>query len=44
MVSAVRVGESSASQDSREYSRMFGNSPLRDARALEQTAAVVRDM
>ncbi|MGK4008172.1 AraC family transcriptional regulator [Sorangium sp. So ce1036] len=42
--SAFRVGYTSASQFSREYSRMFGNSPLRDARALKRTAAVVQDM
>jgi AraC-like DNA-binding protein len=29
--SAFKVGYKSASQFSREYSRMFGNSPLRDA-------------
>lgn len=42
--SALRVGYTSASQFSREYSRMFGNAPLRDTRALKQTAAVVQDM
>ncbi|WP_437959222.1 AraC family transcriptional regulator [Sorangium sp. So ce119] len=42
--SAFRVGYTSASQFSREYSRMFGDSPLRDTRALKQTAAVVQDM
>ncbi|WP_437498274.1 AraC family transcriptional regulator N-terminal domain-containing protein [Sorangium sp. So ce1099] len=42
--SAFRVGYTSPSQFSREYSRMFGNPPLRDARALKQTAAVVEDM
>jgi AraC-like DNA-binding protein len=29
--SAFRVGYNSASQFSREYSRMFGNSPMRDS-------------
>jgi AraC-like DNA-binding protein len=29
--SAFKVGYKSASQFSREYSRMFGNAPLRDA-------------
>jgi AraC-like DNA-binding protein len=32
--SAFKVGYKSASQFSREYSRMFGNSPLRDAMKL----------
>jgi len=34
--SAFRVGYKSASQFSREYSRMFGNSPLRDASKMKQ--------
>jgi AraC-like DNA-binding protein len=34
--SAFKVGYNSASQFSREYSRMFGNSPLRDAMKLKQ--------
>jgi AraC-like DNA-binding protein len=34
--SAYKVGYKSASQFSREYSRMFGNSPLRDATKLER--------
>ena len=34
--SAFRVGYKSASQFSREYSRMFGNSPLRDVRGPAQ--------
>jgi len=39
--SAQRVGYASASQFSREYARMFGNAPLRDARATK--AIEVRD-
>jgi AraC-like DNA-binding protein len=35
--SAFKVGYKSASQFSREYSRMFGNSPLRDAMKIKQT-------
>lgn len=34
---AFRVGYSSASQFSREYSRMFGNAPLRDALKIKET-------
>ena len=41
---AFRVGYASPSQFSREYSRMFGNAPLRDARALGRTATVVADL
>jgi len=33
--SAFKVGYNSASQFSREYSRMFGNSPLRDAKRIK---------
>ena len=33
--SAFKVGYKSASQFSREYSRMFGSSPLRDAVKLK---------
>jgi transcriptional regulator GlxA family with amidase domain len=33
--SAFKVGYNSASQFSREYSRMFGNSPLRDATRIK---------
>lgn len=35
--SAYKVGYKSAAQFSREYSRMFGNSPLRDATKLKLT-------
>ncbi|MEH2300787.1 MAG: AraC family transcriptional regulator [Nostoc sp.] len=35
--SAFKVGYNSASQFSREYSRMFGNSPLRDAMKIKKT-------
>ena len=35
--SAYKVGYKSASQFSREYSRMFGNSPLRDAVKIKRT-------
>ncbi|HEV2357444.1 MAG TPA: AraC family transcriptional regulator [bacterium] len=38
--SAFRVGYKSASQFSREYSRMFGNSPLRDVMAPAQSQRV----
>src|SRR5260221_4022743 len=34
--SAFKVGYKSASQFSREYSRMFGNSPLRDAIKIKE--------
>ena len=37
--SAFRVGYNSASQFSREYSRMFGNSPLRDAMKIKKQIA-----
>jgi transcriptional regulator GlxA family with amidase domain len=36
--SAFKVGYHSASQFSREYSRMFGNSPLRDAMKIKRAA------
>ena len=36
--SAFKVGYRSASQFSREYTRMFGNSPLRDAVKIKNTA------
>ncbi|MEJ7598758.1 MAG: AraC family transcriptional regulator [Kofleriaceae bacterium] len=42
--SAFRVGYTSASQFSREYSRMFGNAPLRDTRKLKQTPRVAEDL
>ncbi len=35
---AFRVGYSSASQFSREYSRMFGNAPLRDTLKIKETS------
>ena len=35
--SAFKVGYNSASQFSREYSRMFGNSPLRDALTIKKS-------
>lgn len=35
--SAFQVGYNSASQFSREYSRMFGNAPLRDALKIKNT-------
>lgn len=35
--SAFKVGYNSASQFSREYSRMFGNSPLRDVMRIKST-------
>jgi len=37
---AIEVGYESPSQFSREYSRLFGNSPLRDVKALKQLATV----
>jgi AraC-like DNA-binding protein len=42
--SALRVGYASASQLSREYARMFGNAPLRDARARRPLASTPQDM
>ncbi len=41
---AFQVGYSSASQFSREYSRMFGNAPLRDAAKIKQTGVSLRQM
>jgi transcriptional regulator GlxA family with amidase domain len=35
---AVRVGYESASQFSREYTRLFGAPPLRDIRRLQERA------
>ena len=35
--SAFKVGYNSASQFSREYSRMFGNAPLRDTVKIKKT-------
>jgi AraC-like DNA-binding protein len=37
---AFRVGYASASQFSRDYARMFGEPPLRDARSLRGTARI----
>jgi AraC-like DNA-binding protein len=42
--SAYKVGYNSASQFSREYSRMFGNSPLRDAMKLKQDSGSLLDL
>jgi AraC-like DNA-binding protein len=42
--SAYKVGYNSASQFSREYSRMFGNSPLRDATKIKNTGDFVLQM
>jgi AraC-like DNA-binding protein len=39
--SAFRVGYNSASQFSREYSRMFGDSPLRDSARIKKTGDLV---
>lgn len=39
--SAFRVGYRSSSQFSREYSNMFGNSPLRDTMKIKKTGAPV---
>lgn len=40
--SAFKVGYNSASQFSREYSRMFGNSPLRDATGIKKSGNPVQ--
>ncbi len=37
--SALQVGYESASQFSREYSRLFGSPPLRDIMSLRQLAS-----
>jgi AraC-like DNA-binding protein len=42
--SALKVGYNSASQFSREYSRMFGNAPLRDAMKIRQTGYPIQQM
>jgi AraC-like DNA-binding protein len=42
--SAFKVGYRSASQFSREYSRMFGNSPLRDAVKIKETGQSIRQI
>ena len=45
--SAFKVGYKSASQFSREYSRMFGNSPIRDSvkltKRFERTGVKLED-
>jgi AraC-like DNA-binding protein len=43
-VAAFRVGYASPSQFSREYSRMFGNSPMRDTRTLARNTRIVEEM
>lgn len=42
--SAYKVGYKSASQFSREYSRMFGNSPLRDVGKIKKAGTPVHQM
>lgn len=42
--SALRVGYASASQFSREYTRMFGNAPRRDTRARKPSARPLQKM
>ena len=42
--SAWKVGYRSASQFSREYSRMFGNAPLRDAVSIRRNESLVHQM
>lgn len=42
--SAFKVGYKSASQFSREYSRMFGNSPLRDAMKIKENGNPIHHM
>ena len=42
--SAFKVGYNSASQFSREYSRMFGNSPLRDATKIKKMGHPIYQM
>jgi AraC-like DNA-binding protein len=42
--SAFKVGYNSASQFSREYSRMFGNPPLRDAMKVKETDYPIQQM
>lgn len=42
--SAFKVGYNSASQFSREYSRMFGNSPLRDANKIKKNGQTIHQM
>lgn len=41
--SAFQVGYRSASQFSREYSRLFGDAPLRDAQQLKQSGEALAD-
>jgi AraC-like DNA-binding protein len=42
--SAFKVGYNSASQFSREYSRMFGNPPFRDARKIKKTGHPIHQL
>ena len=42
--SAFKVGYRSASQFSREYSRMFGNSPLRDAVNIRRNVSLLHQV
>jgi AraC-like DNA-binding protein len=42
--SAFKVGYNSASQFSREYSRMFGNPPLRDAMKIKKTGHPIQQL
>ena len=42
--SAFRVGYNSASQFSREYSRMFGDPPLRDSARIKETGELVNQV
>ena len=41
---AFRVGYNSASQFNREYSRMFGNSPLRDVSKIKESGSMIRQI
>jgi AraC-like DNA-binding protein len=39
---AFKVGYNSSSQFNREYSRMFGNSPVRDIIQIKQNGNIIR--